>query len=108
MREAKIDLKKIKQDDEYPILKVNMDSNINFIHDSITLNKIVDFFTKLNKKYTVLWSAGSNDFEFVINSFDENDKKYIEDIKKYIKTLKFITKFKIALTLNSKDNGIIL
>lgn len=104
-----IDKKKLKQDDTYPILSINLDSNINLIKDQATLhNKLVDFFENLDKKYLPIWSAGISDFEFSIYAFDTKDTKYIEKIKKHIKSLKFVTKCEIGLYSDPKSKEKIL
>jgi hypothetical protein len=102
-----IDKKNIKQNDTYPILTVNLDSKINLIQDKITLNKLVDGFENLNKKYFPIWSAGIFDFECLIYSFDMNDKKYIENIKKFVKSLKFIIKCEFGLIKDEYSEKII-
>ena len=97
-----INQNKIKQDDTYPILKVNLQSKINFIQDKTTLYKLVNFFENLDKKYLPIWSAGASDFEFIIYSFN-NDKNYLEKMKKFIKSIGFITKGSFILIKNENS-----
>ena len=96
-----IDTKIIKDNDYYPMLYINIITNINLFDNQIIADKMYDYFEKLVPQYNISSDTYSNDMSFTIYLLD--NKKIIDKFKKYIIKQKYITEAKFYLT-KSKDS----
>ena len=83
-----IDTKIIKDNDYFPMLYIDIKTNINLFDNQILADKIYDYFKKLVSQDDISSDTYSNDMLFTIYLLD--NKKIIEKLKKYIKKQTYI------------------
>ena len=98
-----IDTKIIKDNDYYPMLYINIDTNINLFDNQIIADKMYDYFEKLVSQYNIASDTYSYDMYFTIYLLD--NKKIIEKLKKYIMKQKYIIKAKFSLIKSEHCKG---
>jgi hypothetical protein len=95
-----IDTKIIKDNDYYPMLYINIVTNINLFDNQIIADKMYDYFEKLVPQYNISSDTYSNDMSFTIYLLD--NKKIIEKLKKYITKQTYISK--TTMNLHKSDD----
>ena len=96
-----IDTKIIKDNDYYPMLYINIDTNINLFDNEIIANNMYNYFKKLVQQYNI--DSDTYSYSITFRIFLLDNKKIIEKLKKYITKQTYIISANFYLT-KSKDS----